>query len=450
MRIDAIIGRCRLTFAIILSFSAATVCAADGPAVVEQTPNLIVNVSAKMAGSVFGSSIDRQEPVRDRVLKANVFGWGHSIGQVTAQLAPSDGRATIDLIMNSHYTAQNTGYQGPARVHTSHSAEIQAFKRIYLDADGFHADPAWSHNDTYLELESASSKFRGPILNHLISKRATKKFGKQQEKATQVVTSHVNQRVGSAFDKDVAEQFDSSTQSFRSDVRDPLTKRGAFPDSIAISTSTDWMNIVMRLGDTQPGPIVPPGATDRVDFDLLVRINESYPRTAAKRMYAGRTYSMAQLRIDFAEMTKAKAKEPTEEEKTTALTFAADEPISFRFANDLVQVTIHSTAMASNGREYSGMDIGAVYRLEKTPQGVRAVRQGDLQIYPPHHVPGTPLNSRQIAQRALLKRHLGDVLTETIDLNQINPPESMTKVGTLVTTQAHTINGWIVVGLAQK
>src|SRR5579871_2058702 len=122
MRIDALVGRCRLTLTIVLSLSVATLGAADGPVVVEQAPNLIVNVSAKMAGSVFGSAIDREEPVRDRVLKANVFGTGQTTGQVTAQLVPSSDRATIELIMHTHLTAHTTGYQGPARAHTLQNA----------------------------------------------------------------------------------------------------------------------------------------------------------------------------------------------------------------------------------------------------------------------------------------------------------------------------------------
>jgi len=451
MRLDAINGRRRLSLAVLLPLLAASATrAADGPPAAEQAPNLIVNISAKLAGAIFGSSIDRQEPVRDRVLKAEVFGSGRSVGSVTAQLAPSSDRAAIDLIMNTHFTARNTGYQGPARLHTLHNADIEAFKRIYLDADGFHADTAWSHNWSNLDLQGVTTRFRGPILDHAVSRLATRKFEKKKEKATQIVESHVDQRVEPAFDKDVAEQFDSAERSFKSDIRDPLMRRGAFPDSVTMSTTAEWLTIAMRLGDAPPRPPIPPGATDRIDFDLLVRLHESYLRTAAKRMFAGKTYSMAQLRAEFAEMTKTKPQEPTDEEKSTALTFAADEPVSVRFADDQVRLTIHTTLLAANGREYPGMDIGAIYRLEKTTQGVRAIRQGDLQVYPPNHVPGTPLNSRQISQRALLKRHLGEVIPPTVDLNQVTPPESQKKLGTLVITQAHAINGWLLVGLAQS
>jgi hypothetical protein len=450
MRFEANSGRRRPLAALLFLLTVSTGRGADNPPVAAQAPNLVVNISAKLAGSLFGSSVDRQEPVRDRILKADVYGTGHTVGRVTAQLVPSSDRAAIDLVMNTQLAALTTGYQGPVQLHNIQNASIEARKRIYLDADGFHAEPACSHNQTDLNLQGISTRFRGPILNCTVHRLAERKYSHTKEQVTQIVESHVDRQVQEAFDKDAAEQLEASERSFKTDLRDPLKKRSIFPDSQAISTTAQWLTIAMRLGETSTGLASPPGATDRIDFDLLARLHESYVLTATRRMFAGKTYSMAQLRTDFAEMSKTKPREPTDEEKSTALTFAADEPVSVRFADDQIHFTIHPTLLASNGREYPGMDIGVVYHLEKTPAGVRATRVGDLQIYPPNHVPGTPLNSRQTSQRALLKRHLGDVVPPTIDLGQITLPESLNKVGKLITTQARTLNGWLVIGLAQS
>jgi hypothetical protein len=423
---------------------------ADGtPQLVDQAPNCLVTVSARLAAAVFETPIDRPETIRDHILKADVFGSGHSCGRVTAQLVPCNDRAAIDLIMNTQMNAQTTGCQGPVQLHNLQTAFIQARKRIYLDVNGFCSEPACAHNQTNINLQGITTRFRRPMIDRAVRKMANKKFYRKEDEALQIVESHVDQRVRDGFDRDIAGQLDSANQSFNGDYRSPLTKRGIFPDSVWMSTTAERLTVAARMGNGAPAASPRP-AEDR-PVDLLVQLHESFLNTAGQRMFAGKTYTLAQLRADLSSIIPQNKPAPgSEDEQLIEMTFAPELPIEFRFKDNKVDFVIHTTRLAANSREYSGMDIGATYRLEESPQGVKAVRQGELQVYPMNHVRGQPLNSRQISMRAILKRHIGSVVPDQMSADQINLPDSLKKIGSLNATRARASAGWLVVGVDQS
>ena len=78
-----------------------------------------------------------------------------------------------------------------------------------------------------------------------------------------------------------------------------------------------------------------------------------------------------------------------EDGKPWAITFAPRQPISVTFADDGFKITIRGVRFCK-GHEvhHDPMNISAAYKIEKSAQGFKAVRQGEIQVFPPDFAPG--------------------------------------------------------------
>src|SRR5258707_321407 len=62
------------------------------------TPNGILEVNRVLAARLAATPLDRVEPVRDNILKTDIYGTGHTRGTVTVEFVPSDDVAVMDLV----------------------------------------------------------------------------------------------------------------------------------------------------------------------------------------------------------------------------------------------------------------------------------------------------------------------------------------------------------------
>jgi hypothetical protein len=79
---------------------------------------------------------------------------------------------------------------------------------------------------------------------------------------------------------------------------------------------------------------------------------------------------------------------------------------------------------------------------------MKAVRQGDLQIFPPGFVPGSRRFSvPEQTLRSMLERRFGKILTPELGGEAIEPPDRFKNVGPLILSELAGNAGWVTVGL---
>ena len=93
------------------------------------------------------------------------------------------------------------------------------------------------------------------------------------------------------------------------------------------------------------------------------------------------------------------------------------------------------------------MDISAAYKIEQSPKGFKAVRQGDIAIFPPGFVPGKSPQldaQRQIMLHAAEKRFAKvfepEFLGEGLEL-----PGKWKAAGKMLPIQVECRDGWLVI-----
>src|SRR5262249_29613152 len=141
-------------------------------------PNCILQVSRSIAAQLVDRLVDRVEPVDDNILKTDIHGTGHTLGQVTTEFVPNDCAGVIDLVMNAQNVSQTIGKHGPVQLYNTSTSSIIAHKRLYVDANGIWFGPAEPFNVTDNTLEGMSTRFRMPMLDRAVRKAAMRRYNR--------------------------------------------------------------------------------------------------------------------------------------------------------------------------------------------------------------------------------------------------------------------------------
>jgi hypothetical protein len=133
------------------------------------------------------------------------------------------------------------------------------------------------------------------------------------------------------------------------------------------------------------------------------------------------------------------------DEEPWTIAFARRRPISVTFADNGFNVTIRGRRYYQGDNAHPGMDVTAVYKIEKSDQTFKAVRQGKLQIYPPGFVPdsGKRISARQVVIRTLLQRRFDTIFEEEIIMDDVVLPGEWEKAGKMRPVQLLCRDGWL-------
>jgi len=95
------------------------------------------------------------------------------------------------------------------------------------------------------------------------------------------------------------------------------------------------------------------------------------------------------------------------------------------------------------------MYITAAYKFKNTPQGFRAIRQGELQVY--GKKPGERLSARMIYIKNVLLRKFGKIFEPEMKLQGFKFNEGkLAAAGQFVPQEIISHEGWLAVGYGRQ
>jgi hypothetical protein len=232
-------------------------------------------------------------------------------------------------------------------------------------------------------------------------------------------------------------------------------ERGWYPELLQMSTSDTRLSVLARKAlPDQIGAFTAPPAVDP-DAVLAARVHESLVNNAAEITLGGRTITQQfveeQIRKNNGRLPEALGNDP--DQKPWSITFAKRKPVELDAGDDRVKVTVRGSRFTSGEREFPAMDISAAYRIEPGPGGVRLVRDGDVQIYPPGFVPGggEKLTVQETSLRRILQKRFNKVFDEVVDVEPLKLPGELERAGPLPMEQlVARKDGWVAVGWRKK
>ncbi len=131
--------------------------------------------------------------------------------------------------------------------------------------------------------------------------------------------------------------------------------------------------------------------------------------------------------------------------KPWAITFAPRQPISVSFGDDAIKITLRGVRYIKGPDVYPAMNVSAEYKIESSAQGVKAVRQGDIEVFPPDFVPGKKIDARRQTIRTLLAKRFDKVFEKEFIGKGIVLPATWKHPGRLMPIQLTAHDGWLVI-----
>jgi hypothetical protein len=398
--------------------------------------NLHVAASARLVGAGIQQKLDETTPVRDYILGTDIYGNGHTLGDVTAELVPSTDRAMFDTMLAGTVRTRSTGYNGPATIYTNGATAIAGRKRIVLADTGFASYPATAAANT-------STLVTGIGGGGLVQRVAWRRVGQQKSEAERIAADHAADRVRDRMDKQVGEQLSKAHADYLRKIRNPLVRRREFP-SLHFSTTKELLLVTALAANRSQiaAPAPPPDVS--VENDLGVQIHESMINNLAAALLGGRKMTEEELQefvIDLrGELPEALKSDPDRD--PWSITFARSQPVTVKFGEEMIEITIRGQRYTSGDRDFRAMNVTAKYKYAIDGPGVKLTRQGDLHIVPP----GEPraLSGREITLRTLLEKRFGKMFEPEVKYEGLILPGKWRAAGILDLKELKAAGGWMV------
>jgi hypothetical protein len=416
-------------------------------------PNLFLDVNESLLGNAVNRAVDETAPINDTVLGTRVRGSGRTTGLVLLDFVPSLQQAVVDLKLDATNHSDTRGSQGPVTVRTLGTTTVGARKRIFIDDQRVAALPVEAHADT--DTRTAGIGVNKRFGQRLIRKIASRKIAEMRPQAEAISSAKARDRVRTQFEEQTASAIAQASRDYQTKFRQPLMERGWYPELLQMSTSDSRLSVTARKALTdQIGAFTAPPAVDP-DAVLAARVHESLVNNAAEITLGGRTITQKfveeQIRKNNGTLPEALGNDP--DQQPWSITFAKRKPVELDASDDRVKVTVRGSRFTSGEREFPAMDIWAAYRIEPAPGGVRLVRDGDVQIYPPGFVPGggEKLTVQETSLRRILQKRFNKVFNEVVDVEPLKLPGELERAGPLPMEQlVARKDGWVGVGWRKK
>jgi hypothetical protein len=413
-------------------------------------PNLFVEVDEAFAAALASRPVDEVRPVGENILGTNVRGTGRTIGRATVDFIPSNERAAIDLVFNAVNHSTTVGVNGPAVIHARGTTQLRARRRLWISADGISTGAPTASATAESTICGIGSTKPG-LVGRIVQRVATKKAAEQKPAANAEAGRKAGVRVAAQFEEQTGPLLAQASGRFLDRFRRPLERRGEFPEQFQLSTTEDRLLAVARheaafrygAGSSPPAAEFGGGAS--------VRVHETLVNNSAAVALAGLTLDQDSLREKIKELTGRlpEAMVDAEDQRPFSVTLDDFEPVTIRFGEDRVEVTISGSAFSSGERKFGAMEITARYGVKLDGGRLVAERAGELEIFPPGFDRSRSLPLRFIVQRDLLRRKFGLVFKERIQVDEIRLPGELERAGPLQFAQVDAERGWLVLGVRE-
>jgi len=408
-------------------------------------PNGFVEMGAGLVAAGMATSVDESGPASDVILGTRLTGTEHTVGEITAELIPREGFAEISALLYATINTESVGVNGPARAVSEAVTQVAARKAIRIDDERVWTLPAGSNAVTKSTMKSLTVSGGSYMRN-----RARQQAASQKPQAERIAAQHAEQRTNERLDKETALLVGDMAADYQNKFRRPLLARNMFPQSFRVYSTKDAMHAVGLHGGISGLGVAEPPPELAGEYDLTIRAHESLANNYASAAWSGMIMVEDTVRAQITELLESTPTwlEPDEEAQPWTISMARNQPLSFTFADGGFTVTLRGRQFIRGGTTYPGMHITAVYEIQKADDVVKAVRKGDLAIFPPGFKPGggKSLSTRQQILRSLLERRFEKIFTPEIIPDPLVLPGTLENAGELGLAAWESSDGWMLQG----
>lgn len=340
--------------------------------------NLHVQVSHRLMAAGIEQEVDEQSHISDSMLGVSVQGTVRMVGRVSLALEPQTDFAALRLQLSGRALSSNVGQKRSVSVYSSGVTSVEASKHLRLNDLGFFGSPALASCATSTSIDDIHARCG------LVERLAWKKAQQSQGQAESIASSKAETRVAQRMDEQAAEMLDKANDSFQQKFRRPLTRRDGLPRSLRMSTTAERLAVRwQQRSDAQLAAATdPPAMAGKSDVE--VRVHPTYVANLSEAAIGGVKLTDERL-VKMLEDSSVEVPEELRIDETKdawSITFAQKAPFSLVIGADgQVTITVEGSHFTRNDTQINdAMRMSATYKFERTPQGAKLVRQGDVVV----------------------------------------------------------------------
>lgn len=406
-------------------------------------PNLFVQFSQDMIRTGIETDIEEHTYVRENILGTAIRGPATLKGRVSIDLVPSSADAAIDLVMTGVTYSNNTGRNGPVSIHSTGRTTVDARKRVVIDAEGLSLQRARAACRTSSRIHNISAKCCA------VERIAWKRAGQTKSQVEAIASQRAARRVAAQMDSEVVEVLTPAKELFAERFRNPLVRRGGFPQQFLLSTCEDHLFIqaLQAAADQLAAPDEPPELT--AAHDVAARIHQSLVGNLSQAYLGGVTWTDERI-AELAERLTGDippALERMRDEPPWSITFANERPLDARFNDNQITMILRARRFTRGDQELrENIEISAVYDIEKTREASRLTRRGEVEV---QFGDAKTLSVGNVAIKTFVRNKFESLFQDEFQSDGVALPGRWRMAGKMRLDQLVCDGGWLVLGWHQ-
>jgi len=334
----------------------------------------------------------RVEPVRQRILGADVRGLSHIDSSVAVRLVPSPASWRLQLETSGRVISDTASRSGPVSVRTGSTAAFRSvtpleITRLSAIAGGTSVDVGSNTHLRGVDTDYDSI----PLVSTLIREIAVSRYQSKSPAAKRIQHGQIRDGVGSEVDKRVNQQLDDASLSFTRHLVGPLGSLGLSPMVVDMQTTEDRLTARYRVGGDWQLAAFTPRPRAPSDSLLSVQIHQSVlNNTIETALPAGESKTIRELvdelrsRFAIADSVNMDDGESDELRDDAIIHFAATRPVTVEIEDETIWITLRVMRLHAPGSiDLRRFVVRAAYRPEINGLSAQLVRDGHLTISGP-------------------------------------------------------------------
>ncbi len=419
--------------------------------------NLHLTVSETILSQFATDFQSKSGRIADCILGAWVTGSQVTNVNITADVKPSSGNASFNILADGQTHSNTAGTKHPATIYTRGNHYFHMVAPVTFTGDTLFAGPTTINVNANNQTVGVRTEFDGiPIIRGIVRKIALRKAAELKGQSEAIAARKLASQAVPEFQAELNQRFAEANTQIQTELLQGLRNKGVAPDSISARSSESHMAISSRTlgtarlsGSAQPfSPLPYRGAAVQVHetainngIDGLNFEGRDVPEDELDRELERSLSELLQRDISFSNINSQVVEQTDADEPPATFLFSDSDPIRFRF--DAGKVVL----MLRMGIRQEGKDDIPEHHIE-VPIDV-TLQNGKLLLTPPaeaRDIKVAPLGRkslRLVAQAAQIRR----LLTARLPSRELDPVVSLkmsdTKRMNLRLIDIQIADGWL-------
>ncbi len=352
--------------------------------------NARVAVSSEMISRLIPEVDSRVQPVRDRILGADVRGTSVAHSKLAVRLIPSPNTWRMELETHGSVEAGTASRQWPVLIRSRSEASFLSSTPLEISRDGSVIGSTDVNVNSRTRVRGVNTDFDSiPILNTLVREIAMDRYNSMAPVAKRIQNSKIRSGLVSEVDSKLTEQLDNASDEMTRRLTGPLTSLKLNPLVVDMQTTESRLLTRYRVaGDWQLAAFTPRPRAPQSSL-ISVQLHQSvFNNTLETILPSGEPKTIKQMVDDvrgmFGIQKSLMVGEDEDIPDDITIQFASTRPVTVEIEDDILWITMRVIRL-KQGRslDLRRFIVRAGYRPEVDGMSARLVREGHLRISGP-------------------------------------------------------------------